>query len=66
MAKITVIGMSCQHCVASVTEALSKIDGIENVEVDIASGTASFDETKEVSGETIRKALEEIGFGLAE
>ncbi|MEQ4546759.1 heavy-metal-associated domain-containing protein, partial [Nocardioides kribbensis] len=29
----TVTGMTCGHCVASVTEELEEIDGVEQVEV---------------------------------
>ncbi|MGB5233404.1 MAG: cation transporter, partial [Desulfoprunum sp.] len=34
MATIKIKGMSCQHCVAAVTKALSELPGISNVKVD--------------------------------
>ena len=34
----TVTGMTCAHCVASVTEEVSEIDGVTDVAVDLASG----------------------------
>ena len=34
----TVTGMTCQHCVASVTEEVSELPGVTAVEVDLASG----------------------------
>jgi copper chaperone CopZ len=34
----TVHGMTCDHCVASVTEEVSEIAGVERVDVDLASG----------------------------
>jgi len=37
MPTIKIEGMSCNHCVMAVTKALSGIDGIGNVKVDIAS-----------------------------
>jgi copper chaperone len=37
--KLTVEGMSCEHCVRAVTSALSKLKGIGNVKVDLASKT---------------------------
>lgn len=33
-----VVGMSCGHCVASVREEVSEIDGVRSVEVDLATG----------------------------
>jgi copper chaperone len=34
----TVAGMTCSHCVASVTEEVSEVAGVEAVDVDLASG----------------------------
>lgn len=35
---ITVTGMTCQHCVASVTEELLEVPGVTGVEVDLTTG----------------------------
>ena len=64
MKTITVKGMSCPHCVAAVTKALSSIDGIENVKVDLETGTASFDEIHTVAMDVIKKQIEETGYEL--
>lgn len=34
----TVTGMTCGHCVASVTEEISEIDGVTDVAVDLPTG----------------------------
>jgi copper chaperone len=34
----TVAGMTCEHCVASVSEEVSEVEGVEAVEVDLESG----------------------------
>lgn len=34
-------GMSCQHCVKHVTEALQELPGVVAVEVDLAGGKAT-------------------------
>jgi copper chaperone CopZ len=34
----TVTGMTCQHCVASVTEEVTELPGVTEVDVDIATG----------------------------
>ena len=59
---IKVKGMSCQHCVASVTKALSEIEGIADVQVDLEKGEATYNEESVVSPETIKTAIAAIGF----
>lgn len=65
MPTITINGMSCQHCVASVTKALNEIDGITAVKVDLASKTATYEEEKPVDPEVVKKAISAIGFEVA-
>ncbi len=62
MATIKVKGMSCQHCVGSVTKALSEIDGITDVQVNLEKGEAIFNEQSPVTGETVKDAISKIGF----
>jgi len=62
MPSITVKGMSCNHCRMSVTKALEAIPGVANVNVDLLSGKASYDETAPVDLAVVRKAIEKIGF----
>lgn len=38
MREYTVQGMTCQHCVLSVTEEVAEVDGVETVDVDLDSG----------------------------
>ncbi|WP_243544520.1 heavy-metal-associated domain-containing protein [Pseudodesulfovibrio tunisiensis] len=66
MPTIKINGMSCQHCVKSVTEALQQIDGITDVKVDLLAGTATYDEEKSVDPATVRDAIIRIGFEVAE
>ena len=37
---LQVTGMTCNHCVTSVTKALQKMPGIESAQVDLAKGEA--------------------------
>jgi len=59
---LKVKGMSCQHCVMSVTKALKQLEGIENLQVDLAKGEVRFDNKKEVPSGRIVKAIEDAGF----
>ena len=65
-ATLKVKGMSCQHCVMSVTKALSQLDGIKNVQVDLAKGEVRFDNTKEVASSRIAKAIAETGYKVVQ
>ena len=39
--ELSINGMTCGHCVASVTEELSEVPGVLNVEVILNSGATS-------------------------
>jgi len=59
---LKVNGMSCQHCVMSVTKALTQLEGIKNVQVDLAKGEVRFDNTKSVASDRIQKAIKDAGY----
>jgi copper chaperone len=66
MPTIKVKGMSCQHCVASVTKALSGIAGIADVQVNLEKGEATFNEKSPVAKDTIKDAITKIGFEVVD
>ncbi len=59
-----VVGMTCNHCKANVERAIRSVEGVENVEIDLASGRTV------VQGHASRKdiaaAVGKIGFSIAE
>jgi len=59
---LKVKGMSCQHCVMSVTKALNQLDGVKNVQVDLAKGEVRFENTKEIASNRIEKAITDAGY----
>ncbi len=59
---LKVKGMSCQHCVMSVTKALGQLDGIKNVQVDLAKGEVQFDNTKQMALDEIEKTISDAGY----
>ena len=59
---LKVKGMSCQHCVMSVTKALGQLEGIKNVQVDLAKGEVQFDNTKYIASDKIGKAISDAGY----
>ena len=62
MSTIKINGMSCNHCVTAVTKALSEIDGIKDVTVDLSTGEASFVEEKPVDMDIVKKIIEKAGY----
>jgi copper chaperone len=64
MKTIKIKGMSCNHCVMAVTKALGQIEGVSNIRVDLASGEASFDETKPVDMKLVAEGIRKAGYEL--
>ena len=60
MATVKINGMSCQHCVASVTKALETINGVTDVSVDLDKGEASYE--GDVDEQVIKDAITKTGF----
>lgn len=59
---ITVEGMSCQHCVKHVSEALEALNHVEEVSVDLATKQASFMADTSVTDQQIADAIKEAGY----
>ncbi len=60
MATIKIKGMSCGHCVASVTKALEELSGVSEVKVDLDKGEARYQ--GDVDQQVIKDAIAKIGF----
>jgi copper chaperone len=57
-------GMSCDHCVRSVREALQEVPGVEVESVEIGSATVSYD-SGVTTEDGIAKAIESEGYTVA-
>lgn len=57
---IKIEGMGCDHCIVSVKEALSKIEGLEILEVKIGEATVEIKEEKIMN--EIKENLEDAGY----
>ncbi|SDE12148.1 heavy-metal-associated domain-containing protein [Auraticoccus monumenti] len=60
----TVTGMTCEHCVASVTEEVGEIAGVTGVQVDLSSGSVVVTSDQPVSREDVSAAVDEAGYQL--
>lgn len=61
--QITIEGMSCQHCVHAVKEALAKVEGLSVTAVEV--GKAEVEASTPGSLELARAAILEEGFQVA-
>ncbi|QOT15212.1 heavy-metal-associated domain-containing protein [Paenarthrobacter sp. YJN-5] len=62
---VNVSGMTCGHCVSSVSEELEALNGVEEVSVDLNPGglsTVTITSTSELSPAEIGEAVAEAGY----
>ena len=59
----TVTGMTCGHCVASVTEEVGEVPGVDSVDVQLESGQLTVTGTG-VSDDAVKAAVEEAGYAV--
>lgn len=62
---LQVEGMSCDHCVKSITKAVNELPGVAQVEVSLSDKTVmvEYDNTK-VKVEQIKSVIEEQGYEI--
>lgn len=63
-ATFTVSGMTCGHCVSSVTEEVSEVAGVQAVDVDLASGSVTVTSDQPVDVDAVRQAVTDAGYQL--
>ncbi|MCW2607835.1 MAG: Heavy metal transport/detoxification protein [Frankiales bacterium] len=61
----TVSGMTCGHCVSSVTEEVSELPGVTDVQVELETGRLVVTAAQPLGADTVRTAVEEAGYTLA-
>ena len=61
----TVVGMTCGHCVNSVTEEVTQVPGVTGVDVDLASGGLKVTGDADIDDAAVRAAVEEAGYQIA-
>ncbi len=58
----TVTGMTCGHCVSAVTEEVSEVAGVTDVQVDLESGRMVV--TGDADAAAVQAAVEEAGYSV--
>lgn len=60
--KIFIKGMSCDHCVARVKNALNEIEGVITVKVNFEGEFAQIDSNIEIENKKIYDVIDEVGY----
>lgn len=66
--EVLVDGMTCSHCVMSVTEEIAAVDGVDSVTVDLNVGRPSrvtIHSAAPIDAARVQAAVEEAGYTLA-
>ena len=65
VSEYTVTGMVCQHCVSAVTEEVGAIEGVTDVQVDLAAGRVRITSNGPLDSSAVRAAIDEAGYETA-
>jgi copper ion binding protein len=57
-------GMTCDHCVRSVTEEIGRVTGVQSVAVDLQSGRVVVTSAHPVDDDAVAAAIDEAGYEL--
>ncbi len=66
---VHVTGMTCGHCVAAVTQELTALDGVQEVQVElVADGASTVTVTSDapLTDDALRAAIDEAGYELTD
>ncbi|MFI0470872.1 MULTISPECIES: heavy-metal-associated domain-containing protein [Saccharopolyspora] len=58
-------GMTCSGCMSKVTSAVTGVEGVTDVDVDISNGELTVVSASPVDPDAIRKAVNEAGYQVA-
>jgi len=61
---VKIAGMSCDHCLRRVQNALSSMNGVSDIRIDLKEGTAAFSGTDSLEDEGIREVIEDAGYDV--
>ncbi|RZU63030.1 heavy-metal-associated domain-containing protein [Zhihengliuella halotolerans] len=64
---VSISGMTCGHCVASVTEEIEAIAGVDSVDIDLNAGgtsTATITSVGDLDEAEVSEAVAEAGYTL--
>ena len=65
--EVTILGMSCPFCAYGVQQKLQRLEGVEDLEVELSTGLATLTLTEEadISNELLQETVKVAGFEVA-
>ena len=65
--QVTILGMSCSFCAYGVQQKLQRLDGVEDLEVELSTGlaTLTLEEEADLSNELLLETVKVSGFEAA-
>ena len=60
--QLAVSGMTCDHCVRHVTDAISNVAGVNSVNVKLAEGIADIESDSAINLEAVKEAVVAAGY----
>ena len=60
--QLTVSGMTCDHCVRHVTEAITKVAGVHSVNVKLSEGIAVIESVASLDLQVVKDAVVAAGY----
>ncbi|HET9516263.1 MAG TPA: cation transporter [Actinoplanes sp.] len=61
----TVTGMTCGHCVTSVSNEIKQLAGVTDVQVDLSSGAVTVTSEQSLNDAAVAAAVDEAGYEVA-
>ena len=61
----TVNGMTCGHCIGAVTEELTRLPGVHDVQIELPTGVVTVTSDGPLPIDEVRVAVDEAGYELA-
>lgn len=61
---ITIEGMMCEHCKMKVERALSELNGVSKVKVNLKNKTATIYSTKSISNDNIKNSISKLDYKI--
>ncbi len=58
-------GMTCAHCVSSVSSEVGALPGVSQIDVDLSTGAVTVTSDAPLDAGAVRAAVEEAGYELA-
>lgn len=59
-------GMTCGHCVSAVSGEIASLPGVQDVGVDLGTGTVTVTSDQPLDGDAVRAAVDEAGYELVD